>query len=600
MRGNLAYRPGLDGVRALAVLGVLLYHGGVAPFPGGFLGVDVFFVLSGFLITSLLLREFDLTGTIRLVPFWLGRIRRLLPAALLVIVASLLAVALFSTNDLGALRGDSIASALYVNNWHQVFADRSYFEAFGRPSLLQHYWSLAVEEQFYLLWPPLLLAGLLWLGRRWTAFVVVVAAALSLALMALLYDPASDPSRVYYGTDTRAMPILIGVALAFVWPAMLPGTRSDIRGRTAIDALGLVGLAGVIAAMVSIEDSSGFTYRGGLLLVALASALLIAAVAHPASRLGRLMGAAPCVWIGARSYGIYLWHWPIMAMTRPGQDISESKALIVALQIAATLVVAELSYRYIELPVRRRHFEAWVRERVAGSRTRRGAALAGAAALVAGFIVLIAALPTTTRDLSRLPVATAAASGRPSAVAGGAQPVSVPISARIGEFKLPLAAGRWSYVAPKGPVLMVGASVMLGTQPALKERINAKVDAAVSRSPQAIIDRLAAYRAADALPPVVGFQVGENGPLTKDMYRQLRAALKGVPRVIIVTIRAPSQSWVDETNDQLHRLTRTWPEATIADWYEASSDPSLLWDGTHPNPEGQKRYAEVVAQAIGR
>jgi peptidoglycan/LPS O-acetylase OafA/YrhL len=214
----LPYVGALDGVRALAVAGVLLYHGGVAWLPGGFLGVDLFFVLSGFLITSLLLAEREATGRIDLGRFWVRRARRLLPAAFAVIGVCLVVVALLPPGEAARTRADALASLGYVNNWHQVLAERSYFESFGRPSLLEHLWSLAVEEQFYLLWPLLLGFGLSRLGRRRTAIVTLTAAAASGLAMGLLFEPGSDPSRVYFGTDTHASGLLAGALLAFLWP----------------------------------------------------------------------------------------------------------------------------------------------------------------------------------------------------------------------------------------------------------------------------------------------------------------------------------------------------------------------------------------------
>ncbi|MGH2859270.1 MAG: acyltransferase family protein, partial [Solirubrobacteraceae bacterium] len=226
-RPRLPYAPGLDGLRALAVAAVVLYHGGVGWASGGFLGVDVFFVLSGFLITSLLLVERDHSGTIELARFWLRRARRLLPAALTLIGVCLLVTAVFMPSDLAWMRGDSIASALYFNNWHQIIDQRSYFQSFARPSLLQHLWSLSVEEQFYLLWPPLLLLASARLRRRNVIIATALAAIASAVAMGLVYTPGADPSAVYYDTGTRAFELLAGALLAFAWsPARL---RADLR-----------------------------------------------------------------------------------------------------------------------------------------------------------------------------------------------------------------------------------------------------------------------------------------------------------------------------------------------------------------------------------
>jgi peptidoglycan/LPS O-acetylase OafA/YrhL len=572
-RGNLVYRPGLDGVRAVAVVGVLLYHGQVRRFSGGFLGVDVFFVLSGFLITSLLLNEHTVTGTVNLVRFWLGRVRRLLPAALLVIAVSLLVTAVFFRPELGRLRGDALASTLYVNNWHQILVGRSYFEHAGRPSLLQHFWSLAVEEQFYLLWPPLLLLAFTRLRRQVIAWLALCAALASALLMVLLFHSGGDQTRIYYGTDTRATPILIGVVLAFVWPAMRSTKEVNPNARRVLGVVGAVGLLGILLGMMLWTSYDPFIYHGGLLLTAFASALLVASAAHPASSVGKLLGTPPLVWIGARSYGIYLWHWPVMALTRPGVDVRASLWVLVPLQLALTLVLATLSYRYVEIPVRRGEMQLRIRSWLTAlAPSQRQRVLAATPALLAFFVIAIAVLPAQARHVPVGPTASAAARAAPA------------IHATRHERQ----------------VLAVGASVMLQAHTALEHRIHIKIDAADSRQPDTILDRLKAYRAHNALPPVVVVQTGENSPLTDHDLRALKDVLSGVPHVVIVNLRYAGADWIDSTNTQLAQLVAGWPQATLADWNAASSDPTLLWDGAHPNERGQRVYAETIAKAVDR
>jgi peptidoglycan/LPS O-acetylase OafA/YrhL len=593
----LAYRPGLDGVRALAVAAVILYHGQVSVADGGFLGVDVFFVLSGFLITSLLLHEYARTGTVDLVRFWLARVRRLVPALVVVVVVSLAVIAIFSSEDLPSLRGDAFWSLLYVNNWHQVLAERSYFEAFGRPSLLQHFWSLAVEEQFYLLWPPLLMIGLRRLGAGRVAALALCGALVSALLMALLHDPREDLTRVYFGTDTRAFPLLIGVLLAFAWPAMRSAQPIEGRARAGLDGLGLAGLLIVLAGVVGWSDYDPFLYPWGLLLVALGAAMLIASCAHPSSRVGVALGWAPLVWIGARSYGMYLWHWPVMAMTRPEADVHITLWVLVPLQIAATVGLAALSYKYVEMPIRRRELQARVRAWLASMDTSRRRAVTAAAPAGVILIALLALWPTAGRQLPAGPSVSASALARAAVPTAPASTTPSDPRELAREQRAGMPAMR---DAPRGPILAVGASVMLAAIDPLQRRLHARVDAAVSRQPSEILDRLEAYKAAGDLPPVVVVQMGENGPVWYDDLQRLRNVLDDVPRVVIMNVRASTVSWIDDVNAKLEGLVEDWPQAELADWYDASADANLRFDGAHPNAQGGIVYARLLADAIGR
>ncbi|MDE3133827.1 MAG: acyltransferase, partial [Acidobacteriota bacterium] len=417
LRHRLPYLAGLDGLRALAVAGVFLYHANVGWTPGGFLGVDLFFVLSGYLITSLLLSEFVQRGTINLAAFWGRRARRLLPAVGLVIVFALLATVTIARDDLGRTRADALSALVYLTNWHEVIASHSYFNQFGRPSLLQHLWSLAVEEQFYLFWPLLLIAGLRWLRPRTIVALIAVFAAGSCALMWILYSPGGDPSRLYYGTDTRAFTLLIGALLAFTVPLGRSApwlARAALRrwpgGPAVVDAIGVAALVGVLVLFARVQDFDPWLYQGGFLLMAVAGAVLVAAVAQPGALLGRALGWGPLRWIGARSYGIYLWHWPIMELTRPGVDVPLHGAPLIVLQAAATTAAAALSYRYVEMPVRtgaaQRRAKAWLdrhtpRERLAW--------VSGVAAALVTFAGIGFGLPAPTAAAAFKSTATPAA-----------------------------------------------------------------------------------------------------------------------------------------------------------------------------------------------
>jgi peptidoglycan/LPS O-acetylase OafA/YrhL len=360
------YLPGLDGLRALAVGAVVAYHMDLGWAQGGLLGVGVFFTLSGYLITDLLLGQYERTGGLQLVDFWLRRARRLLPALFVMLTVVVAWVTLLDRSLLPAVRGAANASAVYVTNWWLIVQHSSYFAQFAPPSPLDHLWSLAVEEQFYLIWP-----WLLWIGLRWKrtgagsyqrlAAATLLLAAASAVAMALLYRPGYDPTRVYDGTDTRAFALLIGAALAFVWPSTKLPVQVDRRSRWVLDGAGVAGLAIFAVLVWRTSEYSPFLYRGGLVLLSFATALMVASAASPASRFGRILGGESLRWLGVRSYGIYLWHFPIIVLTTPaaGGDTPSRRVL----QLAAIIGCAAVSWRYVEEPIRHGALSKWWAQR---------------------------------------------------------------------------------------------------------------------------------------------------------------------------------------------------------------------------------------------
>src|ERR671917_330460 len=347
------YMPGLDGLRAIAVLAVIAYHLNPAWAPGGLLGVGVFFTLSGYLITDLLLGKRAATGRLQLGDFWLRRARRLLPALFLMLAVVVAWVTLLDRSLLPGLRGDVLAAVGYVSNWWNILREASYFARFGPPPPLEHLWTLAVEEQFYLVWPLLLWLGLRYArGRYRLAGLTLAAAALSATAMALLYQPGVDPTRVYEGTDTRAFGLLLGAALAMVWPSRRLHADLALGRRLLLDGVGVVGLVVIALLIWQTDQYSAFLYRGGIVLLSVATVMVVAALAHPASLLGPALGWKPLRWIGVRSYGIYLWHFPIIVLTTPSLNRGINLPVAI-LQVGATVAVAALSWRFVEEPIRR-------------------------------------------------------------------------------------------------------------------------------------------------------------------------------------------------------------------------------------------------------
>jgi peptidoglycan/LPS O-acetylase OafA/YrhL len=381
--GGRRYVAGLDGIRALAVMCVIAYHLGFSWAGGGMLGVGVFFTLSGYLITDLLLTHWRRHGELGLRSFWIHRARRLLPALFVMLAVTSVATALVDPGMLSGLRRQVLSSSLYFANWSTIAQHGSYFGQFATPLPLDHLWSLSIEEQFYLVWPILLLGGI-WVlrGRRRLALATLVLAAGSALAMALAYHAGYDPTRAYEGTDTRAFGLLIGVALAFVWPSDTPRMLKRPQVRKALDVVGVTGLVAILLLVAETNAFTSFLYPYGFLLLSVGTAALIMATVNPTSQLGRALGCRPLRWIGVRSYGIYLWQWPIIVLAAPAAHRFQWGRASV--EVVAILVVAALSWRFVEEPVRHgvlARLARRARGRVSVYGPRRSAlALSGAAA----------------------------------------------------------------------------------------------------------------------------------------------------------------------------------------------------------------------------
>lgn len=652
----LPHLPGLDGLRALAVSAVLLYHLDLPWIPGGFLGVDVFFVLSGFLITTLVLEEVERTGRLDYRKFYLRRARRLLPALWLLLLTVSVFSLFFLREELAELRGDVTAALLYVSNWWYILADQSYFEFTGRPALLQHLWSLAVEEQFYLVWPAIVVFAMV-RGRRRrvrrTAFVLAVASTIWMAWLSIRsgYPVPNDPSRVYYGTDTHAMGLLIGATLATVW---VPWRRWSIRrswlsrppvpypGAAAlIDAAGLVGLIGVVWFFLSVGEFSDFLYRGGFLVLALSTALGLAALANPAGLLSRALAVQPLRYLGERSYGIYMWHWPVFMVTRPGFELSFDGLPSVLLRVGITLVLAELSYRFVEMPIRRGAIGSALRQ--AREPTPEGHAMALRVVTVP--LVLALVVWAVALGMSRAPAAppsvaaaaepagepasaaeapAAAAQSAESAVAGATESAvadevdtsgggaaaddsaAAPEASRDAEAAVqpgtgvPPAATPTPTTQPQmGPgrtMSVFGDSVVFGAKPYLR-KAGATVKADEGLAYPKVLAAVRKSSSDGSLRATVVLHVGNNGAIAED---DLQSLIDELPehRVVLVTVAVP-RGWEDYNNELFARLAEDNPNVTLADWNaQALAHPSWLYqDKIHlTEPEGRQAYTQWLLE----
>jgi peptidoglycan/LPS O-acetylase OafA/YrhL len=569
---RLPYMPGIDALRAIAVLAVFFYHVNTGGWmPGGFLGVDVFFVISGYLITALLLSEYRKAGHLDVLRFWMRRARRLLPAVAVMIAVTLVLAAIVVPGEVPSLRGDALASLFYVNNWHLILSSQSYFQEFARPSLFRHLWSLSVEEQFYLLWPLAFAAGMKLLGRKRLLLGVLAGAVLSTLLMIILFIPAS-PDRAFYGTDTRAVGLLLGVALAMVWH---PSRLRPITGRGArwiLDGVGVFALVMVLRTFLEVHDFDPGLYHGGFLLLAFWTTLLVGVLAHPAARLGTVLGTPPLVWLGLRSYSFYLWHWPVLMLTRPDIDVPLHGPVLVILQLAATLALADLSYRYVEQPFRQRR----------GSKAAPAWLGVGRPALAAGV------------------AATVLVVGWSGLVSGGKAPG---LRTEVASAQATDGGGSAKAGAQRDPpeVLAIGDSVMAGAADTLRREFDgdAIVDAEEGRQPWDYAAVVQHYRDAGLLPNEVIVQIGNNGPVWFDELTDLRDSLAGVDHVYLVNVEVP-RSWEGEVNAELSQFAADdWPEATVIDWHAAAADNAdLTYDQIHLTPQGERLYASLIAESF--
>ncbi len=631
--GEMGYLPGLDGLRAVAIIGVLLYHAGIDWMPGGFLGVDVFFVISGFLITSLILEEYDRSGRVNFAKFYLGRARRLLPAVAVLLIAVGVAVLIVYQDALSAFREDALATVFYVNNWWYIFVDQSYFESVGRPPLLKHLWSLSVEEQFYLIWPAFALLLMRSGGRplvRRLALVLAIASTVWMAVLSIRngYPVDADPSRAYFGTDSHSMGLLVGAALATMWRPGRLSTQVPRGAQLIITGIGVASLAAVIGFYLFVGEFTPWLYRGGFLALAFFTTALIAAVTHPASFLGPALGTGVLRYIGRRSYGIYLWHWPIFMVTRPGIDVEWSEPVTFVVRIALTLVIAELSYRLVEMPIRRGVLgRAWSAVRSGGRLGVRaiGTLIATGIVTVVGAAVAIALImnPGDGRDAIPPDVAEAMgiADGGPlelaiddessdaqdatdaNATAGistdsGTDPgITNDDSTDSGEPVLSDEEIR----AANGPVSVIGDSVVLGARSAIKDAIpGARVDAKVSRMPGGFTGRVKKLDRREKLANVVVVHPATNGVMNAKILRGILDPLTDYERVVIVNASVP-RSWEKQNNKVIAKVTPDYPNVVVADWKSASDGRSeyFVSDGVHLTGSGAAAFAEVIREATG-
>ncbi len=618
-RGRLS---GLDGLRALAVAAVVAFHLDPSWLPGGFLGVDVFFVISGFLITRILLTELANTGTLRLGRFYARRCRRLLPAVGALLVAVLATSAWFWTDQLPTLRGAMTSSVGYATNWWLIFAHHSYFVSAGRPSMLQHLWSLAIEEQYYAVWSLLVFAVMGGLARRnrplgerlrVVAFVALALSLLSTAVMTVIavrtnVPYGADSGRVYFGTDTHSMGLLLGSA-GGAWTTLRACCERRIAvPRSATELVAVMALAGIGWALWNVDEFVPMLYRGGFWGLDVVVLLAVLAVTRAASRAGRLLDCAPLRWLGQRSYSVYLWHWPVVVVTRPGVDLHGPVLLVQAGRIGVILSLAAVSYRWVEQPLR-----AWRPRPVDPSVPSTPAASSGpgvrplrpllvpAVGIGCAATMWLAGAPTALAHVS--PTTIQPGRATPSLASAAARAHATPAHGH-GHRGRSSRAGP-SMPAHHGPhsaderISAYGDSVLLGAEPALQQiDPNVTVDAVEGRQADATLaDVLTAYRNR-SLAPIVVIHTGNNGVIDPGRLESTLALLSDRQCVVLLTDRVP-RDWEAPNNRTIEQVAARFSNVVLVDWHSMASAHRdwLDNDGLHLTPSGARQYARLVMAA---
>ncbi|ENI5462684.1 acetyltransferase [Staphylococcus pseudintermedius] len=589
---NPRYMPGLDGVRAVAVIAIIIYHLNPQWLSGGFLGVDTFFVISGYLITSLLLTEYHNTGKIELMSFWLRRVKRLIPAVLFLVMGVIVLSLIFMPTEIQKVRADSIAAIFYVSNWWYIMQNVDYFEQFAVQPL-KHLWSLAIEEQFYLVFPIVLLSLLSFIRRlKSIRIIFLILLVISMIAMMVLYVPNENVARVYFGTDTRIQTLLMGVLLALVWPPFQLKAKVNRQMRTMIDTAGVVGLAILFICFKFVSETNSILYYGGFFLISTVTLLVIASSVHPSGYFAKFLGNKVFTFIGSRSYSLYLWHYPIIVLIHHQFVQGQIPPLVYVVEILLMVLMAEFSYKFIEQPFRKEGFNIFAFNHLKNWRSQK---------VLRTWLVIILLIPTLLVMVGGFNRFAQKNSTRVTEVNTEeidkliTQPLPLP-QLEIDGF---VVKGNKQKYASWKP-LLIGDSVMVDIGDDFrsfvpKTDINGKVGRQLVEATSLAKRQYQSYRDKN---DIVVLELGTNGDFTEEQLNSLLEQF-GEADIYLVNTRVP-RSYESHVNQVLAKAAKKRANVTLVDWYSRSENHTEYFapDGIHLQPPGVRALTNSIIQAI--
>lgn len=598
---------GIDGLRALAVIGVIIYHLLPSVMRGGYLGVPLFLLISGYFVTDQLLHRWDTLGNMDVGNFYMRRIRRLYPTLLTMMVATSAYITVFARPLLHHLRIIFLTNVLGVYNWWEILHGQSYFDRFAAQSPFTHMWTLGVEIQFYFLWPIILWLLLRLCKRRSTAqSIVLVLAILAAVEMAVLYNPA-NVNRVYYGTDTRAFSLFLGSWLAFVWPRRRLRANLDRAGAVTLDVIGLICLALTIVSFFLMSGVAASTYRGGMFLMSLIGMLLLATIVHPGAQMNDWLTNPVFAWLGRRSYGIYVYQFPVMVFYEQKIQIGNHPYINVVIEIIIILLISDISYRCIERPLS--HFDwsslgitlkGWVTD-LSGHWKQW--------AIVVPCVVLIACAgagligpekgPQANAVQKRIQRSHKQTAAHNKAVAEGKVP-TVNTASNSLKKKYDLSSAQ-IHAASQLKVTAVGDSVMADASGSLQQIMpHAYVDAKVGRQGSEAPDVINHLKAEHHLQKIVVVNLGTNGAMTPQTVQQILDSIGPGHQIYWVNAHIPTKDWQAAVNKQILQVAQKRKDVYLVDWYGLSKQHPEWFasDGVHMNDKGNAQFTRLIVTTM--